>query len=104
MKVSLVQQAAQQALDQARKLNEESRTGEAARTAEFSNKVQGAVSSLMETGAAADTAVSNLVSGQNVDMHNTMIRLGEVDLEMRFVVQLRNRAIAAYEEVMRLQV
>jgi len=104
MNVSLVQQAAQQALDQARKLNEQAKAPDAARNDAFTDKVRGAVSSLMETGAAADTAVTNLVSGQNVDMHNTMIRLGEVDLEMRFVVQLRNRAIAAYEEVMRLQV
>ena len=104
MNVSLVQQAAQQALDQARRLNEQSRAPDEARTTAFSNAVHGAVNSLLETSSAADTAVSNLVSGQNVDMHNTMIRLGEVDLEMRFVVQLRNRAIAAYEEVMRLQV
>lgn len=34
----------------------------------------------------------------------TMIALSRAELSMRFVVALRNRAIQAYQEIMRLQV
>jgi len=70
----------------------------------FAGKVREAVGSLVDEGAAADRSVMTLLSGGETDLHTTMVQMGQVDLELRFMVQLRNRAIAAYDEVMRLQV
>jgi flagellar hook-basal body complex protein FliE len=72
--------------------------------AEFANRVQEALGNLVETGQQTDHSVMQLLSGGETDLHSSMVRLGETDLQLRFMVQLRNRAIAAYEEVMRLQV
>jgi flagellar hook-basal body complex protein FliE len=70
----------------------------------FAGKVREAVGSLVETGHNVDQSVTTLLSGGETDLHGVMVQMGKADLELRFMVQLRNRAIAAYDEVMRLQV
>ena len=72
--------------------------------AEFVGKVKEMVGSVVESGRAADSAVVDLMTGGEADMHTAMVKIQEADLGMRFVVQLRNRAVSAYEEIMRLQV
>lgn len=72
--------------------------------AEFIGQVREALDSLVETGAEVDHSVMELMGGGETDLHTSMVQMGRTDLELRFVVQVRNRAIAAYEEVMRLQV
>ncbi len=72
--------------------------------AEFANRVQEALGSLVDSGRDVDQSVMQLLAGRETDLHTSMVQLGETDLQLRFMVQLRNRAIAAYEEVMRLQV
>lgn len=100
MKVPVNHPAATAALEQARAATS---TRGAERT-EGSGSIREAFSSLIETGQVADQRVAELATGQSVDVHNTMAQLGQADLELRFAVQLRNRALAAYEEIMRLQV
>jgi flagellar hook-basal body complex protein FliE len=52
----------------------------------------------------ADSMVIDLASGKDVNLHNTMIELEKADIALKYTVQLRNRALNAYEELMRLQV
>lgn len=54
--------------------------------------------------AAADHAVIDLASGQNVNIPGTMVELEKADIALKYTVQLRNRALSAYEELMRMQV
>ncbi len=72
--------------------------------AEFVGKVKEMVGSLVESGREADSAVMDMATGGPADMHTAMIKIQEADVGLRFVVQLRNRAVSAYEEIMRLQV
>lgn len=52
---------------------------------------------------AAESETRSLVSGEG-DIVDTMIAIGRAEVSMRFVVSLRNRALDAYQEIMRLQV
>ncbi len=52
----------------------------------------------------ADKSIEALVSGQNKDIHGTMIALSKADLAFRMTVQVRNKVLDAYQEVMRMQV
>lgn len=72
--------------------------------AEFVGKVREAMGSLVEEGRQADQAVMDLMAGGPADLHTSMIKMQEADIGLRFAVQVRNRAISAYEEIMRLQV
>ncbi len=52
----------------------------------------------------ADTAVENLASGKGKSIHETMIAISKADLAFRMTLQVRNKVIEAYQEVMRMNV
>ena len=45
-----------------------------------------------------------LMTSGNKDIHGTMIALEKADISMRLMLQIRNKLVSAYEEVMRMQV
>ena len=45
-----------------------------------------------------------LLVTDNKDIHGTMLALEKADLSMRLMLQIRNKLVSAYEEVMRMQV
>ena len=59
-----------------------------------------------QTGAldqkAADT-VSGLLSGQGVDIHEAMIATQKADMAFELALQVRNKAVAAYQQMMGMQ-
>ena len=61
-------------------------------------------STVHDAQASADKMVIDLASGQDVNIHNTMVELEKADIALKYTVQLRNRALSAYEELMRMQV
>ncbi|HUV95310.1 MAG TPA: flagellar hook-basal body complex protein FliE [Anaerolineae bacterium] len=52
----------------------------------------------------ADRAIELLVKGEPVDLHQVMISAETADIAFRLAVQLRNKLVRAYEEIMRMQV
>ena len=71
--------------------------------APFSGTFEAALAEANETLRTAEQSAQQLAEGE-VDVVETMIALGRADLSLRFVVALRNRALEAYNEIMRLQV
>jgi flagellar hook-basal body complex protein FliE len=53
---------------------------------------------------SADVAAQNLASGQDKDIHNTMIAMEKAGLALQLTMQVRNKALEAYQEIMRMQV
>ncbi len=45
-----------------------------------------------------------LLVTDNKDIHGTMLALEKAELSMRLMLQIRNKLVSAYEEVMRMQV
>ncbi len=68
------------------------------------NRVDGLLSGVKDAQADADKMVIDLASGRDVNIHNTMVELEKADIALKYTVQLRNRALSAYEELMRMQV
>lgn len=52
----------------------------------------------------AEGALELLASGQQVDLHGTMIELEKADIALRTMVSVRDKVIAAYEQVMNMGV
>jgi len=52
----------------------------------------------------ADQAAIELASGRSTDIHGTMIAMEKADVAFQLIIQIRNRIVSAYEEVMRMQV
>ena len=53
---------------------------------------------------AADNAIVESSTGGQVDLHEVMISMEKADISLRMLVQVRNKAIDAYQEIMRMQV
>ena len=52
----------------------------------------------------AEAKQVELLVTDNKDIHGTMLALEKADLSMRLMLQIRNKLVSAYEEVMRMQV
>lgn len=50
----------------------------------------------------ADQMAQKMMLGQ-VDVHQAMIAIEQAHLTLKFMIQIRNKIIAAYEEIMRIQ-
>ena len=54
--------------------------------------------------AAANEAVNGLLSGQNVSLHQAMISMEEASTSFQLMVEVRNKLLESYQELMRMQV
>src|SRR3989442_2026740 len=50
----------------------------------------------------SDLKMQQLATGQNTNIHETMIASEKADIALRMMVQVRNKMIEAYQEMMRI--
>jgi flagellar hook-basal body complex protein FliE len=53
---------------------------------------------------AADAATRALAAGEDMPVHDVMIALEEARVDMQLVVQVRNRLLSAYHDIVTMQV
>lgn len=51
-----------------------------------------------------DLATKKLQTGEAEHLHEVMLAVEQADISLRMLVQMRNKAQQAYEEIMRLQI
>lgn len=71
--------------------------------ASFAKSVGEALATANDELNRAEGAARELAAGKG-DLVDTMVAMGRADLSLRFVVNMRNRVIESYNEIMRLQV
>lgn len=54
--------------------------------------------------AAAGEAVNGLLSGDNVPLHQAMITMEEANVSFQLMVEVRNKLLESYQELMRMQI
>lgn len=52
----------------------------------------------------ADKEIQRLATMESKDIHSTMIAVEKADMTFQLMMQIRNKIIDAYEEIMRMQV
>jgi flagellar hook-basal body complex protein FliE len=52
----------------------------------------------------ADSKIKNMVTGESRELHEVMIAVEKASISFQFLTQVRNKALEAYSEVMRMQV
>ena len=70
----------------------------------FQNVLGGFVQEVSDKQAAASDAVAGLLSGKNVSLHQAMISMEEASVSFQLMVEVRNRLLDSYQELMRMQV
>ena len=53
---------------------------------------------------SADKLATDLAVGKNENLHEAMIGMEKAEASFKLLVQVRNRALEAYHEIMRMQV
>lgn len=61
------------------------------------------VSKVNDLQSRSDAAIQGLASGENKNLHEVMISMEKASISFLFMSQVRNKAIEAYQEVMRMQ-
>lgn len=70
----------------------------------FSNVLGQFVGDVNAKQSAATEAVTGLLSGQNVSLHQAMISIEEASTSFQLMVEVRNKLLDSYQELMRMQV
>lgn len=69
----------------------------------FSNYLTDAVDQLNQKTATMDQDTVNLITGDESDLGNVMIRMTEAQLALQTAVQVRNKCLEAYNDVKNMQ-
>lgn len=78
--------------------------GPAAAASAFSQLLSDAVGQIDQLQKTADSNVNKLATGQPVDLHDVTISLEQANLGFQMGLQVRNKLVEAYQEVMRMQI
>lgn len=62
------------------------------------------VSETNQLQQVADQGAQQVHGGGEKNLHAAMISMEKADISLRYMVQVRNKALEAYQEVMRMQV
>ena len=111
MSISTAKSAAQEVLAQMREIQSESRrkmggsVSEGAGTGtSFMDHLKSGINEVNEMQKKADTMSMEVASGKSENLHETMLATTQAEITFNLMVQLRNRALEAYQEVMRMPV
>lgn len=69
----------------------------------FGKLLQESVEEVNRLQLEADTYAERVSTGQVEDLHTAMISLHKASLALDLTIQVRNKAIEAYQEIMRMQ-
>ncbi|HEY3308092.1 MAG TPA: flagellar hook-basal body complex protein FliE [Desulfuromonadaceae bacterium] len=80
-------------------------------TPKSSSPVEGAgkfftelVSKVNDLQTQSEKSIQALASGENKNLHEVMISMEKASISFQFMSSVRNKALEAYQEVMRMQV
>ena len=71
---------------------------------DFAERLDKAITKVNTAQQDSDELLAQLASGENVDLHNTMISLQKADITMRTLVSVRDKLVGAYDQLMNMQI
>jgi len=70
----------------------------------FAETLQNAVAEVNELQARRDDMVAGMVAGEPVEVHDVMAAAKEAQLAFELLLEVRNRLLESYQEIMKMQV
>jgi flagellar hook-basal body complex protein FliE len=77
-------------------------TGESSKS--FADTLNEAIGNVNELQKASDRGMQELATGKTDNVADVMIAAEKADIALRVMVQVRNKIIDAYQEIMKMQV
>lgn len=72
--------------------------------ASFGETLAKAVTDVNALQTQAGNAVESMVKGEAVDLHQVMVAVEKAKTSFELLMEIRNKTVSAYQELMRLQV
>ena len=70
----------------------------------FQEVFASAIRSVESQGQAASASVEQFLSGEGGELHSTVLATQRAELSFELFLQMRNKVVNAYQEIMRMQV
>jgi len=70
----------------------------------FGSVLKNAISAVNDSQIASDKMTDKLVNGENVELHDVMISAQKANITLNTALQVRNKVVEAYQEIMRMSV
>jgi len=74
------------------------------KSAGFGEILKDAISTVNELQKQSDQDIQKLMTGESQDLHTTVIAMQKADLSFQMMMQVRNKIVQAYQEIIRMQV
>jgi len=74
------------------------------KTVNFGDLLKNALKDVNDAQLNADEAIKKVLNGETQNIHETMIALQKADVSLKLMLEVRNRLLEAYQEIMRTQV
>jgi flagellar hook-basal body complex protein FliE len=75
----------------------------ASQPGEFQSILSGAINGIQSLQSDASTAVQQFLTGQNEELHTTVLATQRAELAFELGLQVRNKVVDAYQEIMKMQ-
>jgi flagellar hook-basal body complex protein FliE len=69
----------------------------------FKNILSSAIGEVENARGAAAKSVEQFLSGNGEDLHSTILATQRAELEFQMFMQVRNKVVSAYQEIMKMQ-
>lgn len=69
----------------------------------FKNVLDNAIQEVEGARTNANQSINQFLSGEGEDLHSTILASQRADLEFQMFLQVRNKVVSAYQEVMKMQ-
>jgi flagellar hook-basal body complex protein FliE len=78
--------------------------GSSGGTGAFQSMLEGMIGGVEQSQTQAQQAAQNFLSGGDEELHSVALAAQRADLQFNLFLQVRNKAVSAYQEIMRMQV
>jgi flagellar hook-basal body complex protein FliE len=76
---------------------------QAGKPGEFQNVLEGTIQKLESVNNDATDAVQKFLTGENEELHTTVLAAQKAEIAFDLGLQVRNKVVSAYQEIMRMQ-
>jgi len=70
---------------------------------QFAKHLKSALTEINELQVQKEVAVADIATGQVKDLHQAAIAIGKAEINMKLMLEIRNKALNAYKELGRTQ-
>jgi flagellar hook-basal body complex protein FliE len=78
--------------------------GAGSKAGNFQGVLESVINHVEQSRATAEQMAKDFIAGDNEELHTVALASQRAELEFNLLLQIRNKAVSAYQEIMRMQV